>query len=47
MTHPKCDALDVLACPLDGLDLHFASSCLLCSDGHSYPIVEGVPVLLR
>jgi SAM-dependent methyltransferase/uncharacterized protein YbaR (Trm112 family) len=35
-----------LACPRDHLALHEAGARLACSAGHSYPVVNGVPVLL-
>jgi SAM-dependent methyltransferase/uncharacterized protein YbaR (Trm112 family) len=35
-----------LACPRDHLALHEAGGRLACSAGHSYPVVDGVPVML-
>src|SRR4029077_17849571 len=47
--------LRLLACPRDQRPLIpsgastplGASAALICSDGHRYPIVEGIPILLR
>jgi SAM-dependent methyltransferase/uncharacterized protein YbaR (Trm112 family) len=37
-----------LACPIDRFRLEPESDCLLtCALGHNYPVVDGVPVLLR
>ncbi|PWB83557.1 MAG: hypothetical protein C3F11_05925 [Methylocystaceae bacterium] len=47
MTHQECDGHNLLACPVDGLELNEAGEGLKCEKGHSYPIVQGVPVLLR
>jgi uncharacterized protein YbaR (Trm112 family) len=38
--------LEHLACPRDHQTLTLAGSSLLCRDGHRYPIVDGVPVML-
>ena len=40
------DLLAVLCCPVDRSDLVDAGESLVCRDGHAYPIVEGVPILL-
>ena len=42
-----CDAYGRLACPVDVMPLTQAGDRLECSAGHRYPIVQGVPVLLR
>lgn len=42
-----CDAFDRLACPVDRSALHQTGEWLECTSGHRYPIVQGVPVLLR
>ena len=47
MMDPGCDALDLLACPVDGLELRLSGKRLTCAHGHTYPVVHGVPVLLR
>ena len=39
--------LDHLACPLDHHPLRAAGDALVCPDGHRYPVVDGVPVMLR
>jgi SAM-dependent methyltransferase len=36
-----------LACPVDHSGLTVDGSTLWCADGHRYPVVDGVPVLLR
>src|SRR5262245_23353496 len=38
--------LNLLECPRDHLELHFANGHLCCAQGHVYPIVSGVPVFL-
>jgi SAM-dependent methyltransferase len=45
--HGACDARGVLACPVDLLPLTQVGERLECDRGHGYPIVQGVPVLLR
>src|SRR2546429_5574227 len=35
-----------LACPRDQTDLETEGSRLVCIQGHSYPIVQGIPVML-
>ena len=35
-----------LVCPRDYSDLQLRGDCLVCLQGHSYPIVDGIPVLL-
>lgn len=39
--------LDNLACPIDHSVLTGAADALCCVQGHRYPVVEGVPVMLR
>jgi 2-polyprenyl-3-methyl-5-hydroxy-6-metoxy-1,4-benzoquinol methylase/uncharacterized protein YbaR (Trm112 family) len=39
--------IDLLACPRDGESLAVNGGHLLCARGHHYPIVDGIPVLLR
>jgi len=39
--------LDVLVCPFNGDKLTPQGNYLVSSDGRRYPVVEGVPVLLR
>ena len=36
-----------LRCPCDGQAVVVEGNALVCSAGHSYPVVEGVPVMLR
>ncbi len=39
--------LDILACPRDRLPLERAGATrLVCTDGHEFPVVDGIPVLL-
>lgn len=38
--------LELLACPRDGLSLTAEDNQLRCPSGHSYPVVDGIPVLL-
>lgn len=38
--------LDILVCPMHRLSLEMAGDALYCERGHSYPIVDGIPVLL-
>lgn len=38
--------LERLACPRDGGRLHDAGGSLRCGNGHAYPVVDGVPVML-
>lgn len=40
-------AFDILACPTDGTALAEQGDELVCASGHRFPIVQGVPVLLR
>lgn len=35
-----------LACPRDYKRLEFAGKTLVCSEGHQYPIVDGIPIML-
>jgi SAM-dependent methyltransferase len=37
----------LLACPCDGMPLTRDGRVLRCSDGHAFPIVDDVPILLR
>src|SRR5919198_223836 len=37
---------ETLACPRDGSTLTIAHERLVCADGHEYPFVEGIPVLV-
>lgn len=39
--------LGLLACPRDQQPLIPAGAALSCGNGHHYPIIEGIPVLLR
>jgi SAM-dependent methyltransferase len=39
--------LDHLTCPVDGSALHLDSDFLVSTEGRRYPIVDGVPVMLR
>lgn len=39
--------LEHLACPRDGSALTLSNGALRCHEGHTYPIVDGVPVMLR
>ena len=41
------ELLPLLACPIEGASLRADGSMLECEHGHRYPVVEGVPVLLR
>ena len=41
------DLLDLLVCPISGDPLFQKGDCLLTSSGRSYPVIEGVPVLLN
>jgi 2-polyprenyl-3-methyl-5-hydroxy-6-metoxy-1,4-benzoquinol methylase/uncharacterized protein YbaR (Trm112 family) len=38
--------LDNLACPRDQLHLRICNNKLVCAESHTYPIVDGVPVML-
>jgi len=38
--------LENLCCPRDYSKLNFKNNTLCCNDGHSYPVVDGVPVML-
>ncbi|HEX8907387.1 MAG TPA: methyltransferase domain-containing protein [Longimicrobiaceae bacterium] len=47
MPHPDfADSFDDLVCPRDHLPLHRAGGGLACRQGHAYPVVDGIPVLL-
>jgi len=37
---------DVLACPRDGSGLSTVGNRISCEQGHSFPVVDGIPVLL-
>jgi SAM-dependent methyltransferase/uncharacterized protein YbaR (Trm112 family) len=37
---------ELLACPRDKEDLHLDGTTLVCSQGHRYAVIEGVPILL-
>lgn len=41
------DFLALLACPCDGAALRQSGGELRCANGHSFPIVEGIPILLN
>jgi SAM-dependent methyltransferase/uncharacterized protein YbaR (Trm112 family) len=47
MKHLSCDAFEILACPTCGASLRVSGTRLRCADGHLFPVVQGVPVLLR
>jgi SAM-dependent methyltransferase/uncharacterized protein YbaR (Trm112 family) len=36
-----------LACPVDRLPLVASGDALMCVQGHGYPVVDGIPVMLR
>ena len=38
--------LHLLVCPRDHSDLSVQDGCLCCAQGHTYPIVNGIPVFL-
>src|SRR5947208_2703525 len=38
--------LQNLTCPRDGVHLSEASSTVTCKNGHRYPVVDGIPVML-
>jgi SAM-dependent methyltransferase/uncharacterized protein YbaR (Trm112 family) len=38
--------LDILACPRDHIPLRDRGNQLTCSNGHQYPVVDGIPVFL-
>jgi len=38
--------LSNIVCPRDHQDLRAADGCLVCASGHSYPVVDGMPVML-
>src|ERR1700689_3763746 len=40
------DLLEVIVCPRDRQPLHSEGDSLVCSDGHRYRVVEGIPILL-
>ena len=47
-TDPSPDYFAILVCPVDGAQLQADGvDWLACPHGHRYPVVEGVPVLLR
>ena len=39
--------LNILSCPLDGAGLTYRSDDLVCENGDTWPVIGGVPVLLR
>ncbi len=39
--------LSIIACPYDSARLERDDERLICTHGHSFPIVDGIPVLLR
>lgn len=39
--------LDNLVCPIDKGALLVSSDALVCGSGHRYPVIDGVPVMLR
>jgi SAM-dependent methyltransferase len=39
--------LRLLACPRDQHPLIASDAALVCSDGHRYPVIDGIPILLR
>lgn len=39
--------LDHLACPVDRTAFRTDQGGLICRDGHRYPVIDGVPILLR
>ena len=41
------ELLKDLVCPVDQLPLVRSGEELVCAAGHRYPVVQGVPVLLR
>src|SRR6516162_4867421 len=47
MTNDTISILPLLACPYDGQSLQQEGVWTTCPRGHSFPIVENVPVLLR
>ena len=38
--------LSILACPRDGVSMIEQDGMLKCANGHSYPVVDGIPVML-
>src|SRR5207237_649576 len=44
--HPSSWLSEILVCPRDHLGLRNSGSNLTCPKGHSYPVVNGIPVLL-
>src|SRR5262245_55487614 len=40
------DWVSILACPVDRAALCAKGSKLLCSKGHEYPVIQGIPVLV-
>lgn len=43
----SASCFDLLSCPIDGANLIFEGDTMRCTHGHAFPIVQGVPVLLR
>lgn len=46
--HPQVepDIWELLACPRDKSRLRLQGATLFCEEGHKYPVIEGVPILL-
>src|SRR5438874_13498561 len=44
--HPSSWLSEILVCPRDHLGLRNSGSNLACPKGHSYPVVNGIPVML-
>ena len=46
--HPQVepDIWELLACPRDKSGLRLQGASLFCEQGHKYPVIEGVPILL-
>ena len=40
------DLISILACPRDNCPLTPSGTGLVCREGHAYPVVDGIPVLL-
>jgi len=40
------EMLEVLVCPRDKCPLGLKHDALVCSEGHSCPVIDGVPILL-
>jgi SAM-dependent methyltransferase/uncharacterized protein YbaR (Trm112 family) len=47
-TEPENEKIvSILACPYDTLAVEVAGRVLRCPQGHTFPVVEGIPVMLR